>query len=92
MKFQFGPSATPPLIKLTDHGILGLQYDTFHFTDYDHYGEVRHSITAQCYKVKEQHFNCMSNYILSPMLISPLWKSILVIWSNLLLLVQTLRE
>ena len=62
MKFQFGPSATPPLIKLTDHGILGLQYDTFPFTD--HYDEVRHSMTAQRYylnAVKEQHYNCMSN-------------------------------
>ena len=68
MKFQFGPAATPPLIKLSDHGILGLQDDTFHFTDYNHYGEVRHSITAQYYAphdglnvVKEQHFNCISN-------------------------------
>ena len=64
MKLQFGPVATPPLIKLSDHGILGLQSDAFHFTDYDHYGEVRHSITAQyygLYTVKEQHFNCISN-------------------------------
>ena len=63
IKFQFGPAAIPPLIKLTDHGILGLQYDTFHFTEYDHYGEIRHSITAQCdrlHAVKE-HFNCISN-------------------------------
>ena len=64
MKFEFGPSATPPLIKLTDHGILGLQYGIFHFTDYDHYGEVRHSMTAQRYclnAVKEQNFNCINN-------------------------------
>ena len=64
MKIQFGPSATPPLIKLSDHGILGLQYDTIHFTDYDHYGEVRHSITVRhkhLHVVKEQLFNCMSN-------------------------------
>ena len=39
MKVKFGPAAIPPLIKLTDHGILGLQYDTFHFTDYDHYAD-----------------------------------------------------
>ena len=45
MKVKFGPAAIPPLIKLTDHGILGLQYDTFLFTDYDHYGKVRYSIT-----------------------------------------------
>ena len=64
MKFQFGPAARPPLIKLTDHGILGLKPDKFHFTEYDHYGKVRHSITVQCfviYTVKEQHFNCISN-------------------------------
>ena len=64
MKVKFGPAATPPLIKLTDHGILGLQYDTFHFTDYDHYGEIRHSITVLYYglnAVKEHHFNHISN-------------------------------
>ena len=63
MKFQFGPAATPPLIKLSDHGILGLQYDIFHFTDYDHYGEVRHSMTAQYYRldVVKKHFNRTSN-------------------------------
>ena len=61
MKFRFGPAATPPLIKLTDHGILGY---TFHFTDYDHYGEVRHSITALSHgwrSVKEHHFNHIIN-------------------------------
>ena len=64
MKFQFGPAATPPLIKLTNHGTLGIQHDTFHFTDYDHYGEVRNSITAKRYglhAVKEQHFYFISN-------------------------------
>ena len=64
MKFRFGPAATPPLIKLNDHGILGLQFDTFHFTDYDHYGEVRHSITALSdgfRRVKEHHFNHIIN-------------------------------
>ena len=64
MKVKFGPAAIPPLIKLADHGILGLQYDTFHFTDYDHYGEVRHSITALYYglnAVKKHHFNHISN-------------------------------
>ena len=65
MKLQFGPAATPPLIKLTDHGILSLQGDTFHFTDYDHYGEVRHSITVPTghylHAVKEQHFKHISN-------------------------------
>ena len=65
MKFQFGPAATPPLIQLSDHGILGLPYDTFNFTEYDHYGEVRHSITRvthySLYEVKEHHFNSISN-------------------------------
>ena len=64
LKFQFGPAATPPLIRLTDHGILDIQDDTFHFTDYNYYGEVRHSITAKLYDlhaVKEYHFTCISN-------------------------------
>ena len=64
LKFQFGPAATPPLIQLTDHGILDIQDDTFHFTDYDYYDEVRHSITAKLYDlyaVKEYHFTCISN-------------------------------
>ena len=65
MKFQFGPAATPPLIQLSDHGILGLPYDTFNFTEYDHYGKIRHSITCvthySLYEVKEHHFNCISN-------------------------------
>ena len=64
MRVKFGSAATPPLIKLTDHGILGLKYNTFHFTDYDDHGEVRHTITAQrygIYAVKEQDFNCINN-------------------------------
>ena len=61
MQVEFGQVATPPLIKLIDHGILGLQYDTFYFTDYDHYGEVRHSITAQHYGLHAVKEHCISN-------------------------------
>ena len=63
-KFQFGPAATPPLIKLSDHGILGLEYDIVYLSDYDHYGEVRHSTTPKyqdLYAVKEQHLHCITN-------------------------------
>ena len=33
-KFQFGPAPKPPLIKLSDHGILGLNRDIFYLSDY----------------------------------------------------------
>ena len=33
-KFHFGPAATPPFIKLSDHGISGLKYDTFYLNEY----------------------------------------------------------
>ena len=32
-KFQFGPAARPSLIKLSDHGILGLDRDLFYLTN-----------------------------------------------------------
>ena len=38
-KFHFSPAAMP-LIKLSDHGILGLENDVFYVSAYDHYGEV----------------------------------------------------
>ena len=63
-KLQFGPTTTPPFIKLSDHGILGLRFDTFYLCDYDHYGEIRHSITPKRYDlhvVKQQHLNLISN-------------------------------
>ena len=28
-KFQFGPSATPPFIRLSHHNIMGLKYDFY---------------------------------------------------------------
>ena len=64
-KFRFGPAAKPPLIKLSDHGILGLDYDIFYLSDYDHCGEVRLSVTSKrstdLYAVKE-HLHCISNF------------------------------
>ena len=37
---------------------------TFYFSDYDHYGEVRHSIAPKhqdLYAVKDQYLHCISN-------------------------------
>ena len=64
-KFQFGPAATPPFIKLSDHGILGLKYDTFYLSEYDHCGEVIHALTPKFFdpelcKVIEGNLKCIS--------------------------------
>ena len=61
-KFQFGPAATSPLIKLSDHGILGLDKDIFYLSDYDHYGKVRLSVSPHLYEVKVEHLHCISNF------------------------------
>ena len=73
-KFKFGPAATPPLIRLSSHGIVGLKFDIFHLREYDHYGTVRHAITPGL----DLHQPLMEDstsitifiYILSPMLMS----------------------
>ena len=52
-KFRFGPAASPPFVKLSDHGVLGLKYDTFYLNDYS---EVRYTMTpcySSSYRVKE---------------------------------------
>ena len=46
-KFQFGPSATPPFIRLSNHNIMGLENDIFHIRWYDHRGTVRCAITYE---------------------------------------------
>ena len=61
-KFRFGPAATSPLIKLSDHGILGLDKDIFYLSDYDHYGKVRLSLRPHLYAVKVEHLHCISNF------------------------------
>ena len=61
-KFRFGPAATPPLIKLSDHGILGLDYDIFYLSDYDHYDKVRLSISPHWYAVIVEHLHCISKF------------------------------
>ena len=64
-KFQFGPAAKPPLIKLSDHGILGLDKDIFYLSDYDHYGKTRLSVSTKYYHldlVKDEHLHCISNF------------------------------
>ena len=43
-KFKFGPAATSPFIQLSSHGIVGLKSDTFYLSEYDHNGEVRHTM------------------------------------------------
>ena len=61
-KFRFGPAAAPPLIKLSDHGILGLDYDIFYLSDYDHYGKVKLSVSPKYTAVKVEHLHCISNF------------------------------
>ena len=64
-KFQFGPAAKPPLIKLSDHGILGLNYDIFYLSDYDHCDKVRLSVSPKyndLYAAKVEHLHCISNF------------------------------
>ena len=40
----FGPAATPPLIQLSAHGIVGLEHNVFHLNEYCHNGTIRHVI------------------------------------------------
>ena len=61
-KFRFGPAATPPLIQLSNYGIVGLQHDVFYLNEYDHYGTVKHTVIpshSNQYKspVNEKHFH-----------------------------------
>ena len=42
VKFQFGPVATPPLVRLSDHGIMDLSM--FYLNEYDHHGVVKYTI------------------------------------------------
>ena len=64
-KYQFGPAAKPPLIKLSDHGILGLDQDIFYLSDYDHYDKARLSVSPKYYDsdlVKDRQFRYISNF------------------------------
>ena len=59
-KFQFGPSATPPFIRFSSHGITGLKHDVFHLREYDHHGTVRYALTPElelCKSIEEKHFS-----------------------------------
>ena len=62
-KFQFGPAAKPFLIKLSDHGILGLDRDIFYLSDYGYvsYLSVSPKYT-DLYAVKDEHLHCISNF------------------------------
>ena len=66
-KFQFGPAAkSPPLIivRLSDHGILGLDKDIFYSSDYDHYGKAWLSVSPKYdfHLVDDEHLHCISNF------------------------------
>ena len=63
-KFQFGPTATPPLINLSDHGILDLDYKIFYVSDYDHYGEVKLSVSPKynLHVEQDRHLHSISNF------------------------------
>ena len=64
-KFQFGPLAKPPFIRLSNHGIVGLKHDVFHLREYNHHGTVRCAITPElelCRSlIEEKHFSYPSN-------------------------------
>ena len=62
-KFQFGPAAKPPLIKLSDQGILGLDEDIFYLSDYDQCGKPRLSVSPNKYHfLKDEHLHYISNF------------------------------
>ena len=63
-KFQFGPAAKPPFIKLSDHDILGLDKDIFYLSEYSNY---RLSVGPNCkYSladlVIDEHLHYISNF------------------------------
>ena len=68
-KFKFGPAATPPLIKLSNHGIVGLKFDIFYLHEYDHYGTIRHVVIPELEPdrnrcqllIEKKHFNYTSH-------------------------------
>ena len=59
-KFQFGSAVTtPPLIRLSNHGIVGLSSvkgDTFYLSQYDDHGTVRHTITPIDFIQRNSYF------------------------------------
>ena len=66
-KFQFGPAAKPPFVKLSDHGILGLDKDVFYLSDYCHYGNLKASlsVSSKYYDsdlVKDKYLHCIGNF------------------------------
>ena len=66
-KFQFGPAAKPPFVKLSDHDILGLDKDVFFLSNYDHYDNLKASlsVSSKYYEsdlVKDKHLHYISNF------------------------------
>ena len=63
--FKFGPTATPPLVQLSDYGILGLgdSDNLFYVSYYDHYGKVGISLTPNKYdNLHVEHLHYISNF------------------------------
>ena len=60
---KLGQVAMPPLIRFSDHGVVGLQNDIFFISEYDYCGTVRHTITPFKYSpiINEKHFNSTSH-------------------------------
>ena len=61
-KFQFGPAAKPPLIKLSDLGILGLDKDIFYLSEYSNYRLSVGPKYSLADLVKDEHLHYISNF------------------------------
>ena len=61
-KFKFGPLATSPLIRLSDHGIKDLECDVFYLNDYGHCGTIRHTAISFRPRLLERH---LDNYFIT---------------------------
>ena len=60
MPFVVYKCGTPPLIRLSDHGIVGLKHDIFHLSEYnDHHGSNHHILVCNefDYQLADGYFN-----------------------------------
>lgn len=64
-KFKFDSKAAAVIILLSHRGIVGLQHDMFYFSEYNHNGTVRHTLThfhtTYEFYLEKKHFNCTSD-------------------------------
>ena len=63
---KLGEMAAPPLVRFSDHGMVGLKNNIFFISEYDHCGMVRHTVTPSfSFKylsiISEKHFNSTSH-------------------------------